>query len=70
MTPTHDPSRTPSHGEGGSRTPSHMGGGAWDAAQPNTPARPTDEFDMYDHSGPSPVNVVSYLSVQLVMLVL
>jgi len=57
MTPTHDPSRTPSHGEGGSRTPSHMGGGAWDAAQPNTPARPTDEFDMYDHSGPSPVNV-------------
>lgn len=43
-TPSHDPSRTPSHG-----------GGAWDPAQPNTPARPNDEFDNYfEGSGPSP----------------
>jgi len=42
-TPSHDPSRTPSHA-----------GGAWDPAQPNTPARPSDEFDNYFEGGPSP----------------
>ena len=44
-TPSHDPSRTPSHGGGG--------GGAWDPAQPNTPARPSDEFEYFE-GGPSP----------------
>lgn len=59
-TPSHDPSRTPSHGGEGARTPSHAGiGGAWDPTQPNTPARPSDEFDFptYEspvHGGPSP----------------
>jgi len=54
-TPSHDPSRTPLHE--GARTPSHAGhGGAWDPTQPNTPARPSDDFDnySYDGAGPSP----------------
>lgn len=52
-TPSHDPSRTPSHDP--SRTPSHVGhGGAWDPTQPNTPARPSDEFDNYNFDGPGP----------------
>ena len=58
-TPSHDPSRTPSHDP--SRTPSHVGhGGAWDPTQPNTPARPSDEFDNYSFdggAGPSPVSI-------------
>ena len=42
MTPSHDPSRTPSHG------------GAWDPTQPNTPAR-NEDFDYnFDTSTPSP----------------
>ncbi|XP_065653569.1 transcription elongation factor SPT5-like [Hydra vulgaris] len=46
-TPSHDPSRTPSHDQG-NRTPSHVGhGGAWDPTQPNTPARPSDEYENY-----------------------
>ncbi|XP_057297763.1 transcription elongation factor SPT5-like [Hydractinia symbiolongicarpus] len=53
-TPSHDPSRTPSHDP--SRTPSNAGhGGAWDPTQPNTPARPSDDFDYnFDGPGPSP----------------
>ena len=57
-TPSHDPSRTPSHDP--SRTPSHVGhGGAWDPTQPNTPARPSDEFDNFSFDGvnPSPVSI-------------
>ena len=57
-TPSHDPSRTPSRDP--SRTPSNVGhGGAWDPTQPNTPARPTDDFDNYSFdggAGPSPVS--------------
>lgn len=55
-TPSHDPSRTPSHDP--SRTPSNAGhGGAWDPTQPNTPARPSDDFDYnFDGPGPSPVS--------------
>jgi len=60
-TPSHDPSRTPSHdasrtpSHDPSRTPSHSGhGGAWDPTQPNTPARPSDEFENYFDPGPSP----------------
>ena len=61
-TPSHDPARTPSHDP--SRTPSHVGG-AWDPAQPNTPARPNDEFDNYfEGAGPSPVSNVYHLSVR------
>ena len=59
-TPSHDPSRTPSHDP--SRTPSHVGhGGAWDPTQPNTPARPNDDFD-FDYAGPSPVSLIRMLS--------
>ena len=43
MTPSHDGSRTPLHG------------GAWDPTQPNTPARPSDDFDYnFDNPTPSP----------------
>ena len=61
-TPSHDPSRTPSQDP--SRTPSHGGqggGGAWDPTQPNTPARPNDEFESYSfdgNAGPSPVRIL------------
>jgi len=53
-TPSHDPSRTPSHDP--SRTPSHVGhGGAWDPTQPNTPARPNEDFEYsFDAVNPSP----------------
>lgn len=51
-TPSHDPQRTPSH----------AGGGAWDPAQPNTPARPNDEFDNYfDSTGTSPVSIIQFM---------
>ena len=52
----HYGSQTPSHDP--SRTPSHVGiGGAWDPTQPNTPARPSDDFDYtFDAAGPSPVS--------------
>jgi hypothetical protein len=51
MTPSHDPSRTPSHG------------GAWDPTQPNTPAR-NDEFDYaFDASTPSPA--VSSVKIEI-----
>ena len=68
-TPSHDPSRTPSHDP--ARTPSHVGhGGAWDPTQPNTPARPSDEFDNYsfDGPGPSPVSQKFSISSQTLLL--
>ena len=57
-TPSHDPSRTPSHDP--SRTPSHVGhGGAWDPTQPNTPARPNEDFEYsFDAVNPSPVSLL------------
>ena len=57
-TPSHDPSRTPSHDP--SRTPSHVGhGGAWDPTQPNTPARPNEDFEYsFDAVNPSPVSLM------------
>ena len=49
MTPSHDPSRTPSHG-----------GSAWDPSSAATPARTTDEFDYtgnYDTPSPAGVSI-------------
>jgi len=50
MTPSHDPSRTPSHG-----------GSAWDPSSAATPARNTDDFDYtsnYDTPSPAGVSVL------------
>ena len=49
MTPSHHPSRTPSHG-----------GSAWDPSSAATPARTTDEFDYtgnYDTPSPAGVSI-------------
>ena len=53
MTPSHDPSRTPSHG-----------GSAWDPSSAATPARNTDDFDYtgnYDTPSPAGVSVLAFL---------
>ena len=53
MTPSHDPSRTPSHG-----------GSAWDPSSAATPAR-TDDFDYTaNYDTPSPAGV-SYQCVRV-----
>ena len=56
MTPSHDPSRTPSHG-----------GSAWDPSSAATPARSTDDFDYtgsYDTPSPAGVSVVEPLYIR------
>ena len=53
MTPSHDPSRTPSHG-----------GSAWDPSSAATPARNTDDFDYtgnYDTPSPAGVSMLAFL---------
>ena len=53
MTPSHDPSRTPSHG-----------GSAWDPSRAATPARNTVDFDYtgnYDTPSPAGVSVLTFL---------
>ena len=50
MTPSHNPSRTPSHG-----------GSAWDPSSAATPARSTDDFDYtgsYDTPSPAGVSIL------------
>ena len=56
MTPSHDPSRTPSHG-----------GSAWDPSSAATPARSTDDFDYtgsYDTPSPAGVSLLLYIYVR------
>ena len=59
MTPSHDPSRTPSHG-----------GSAWDPSSAATPARSTDDFDYTgSYDTPSPAGVSLLLNYCICMYV-